>query len=353
MCRMASMARLMVSIGGFTDLSADIFAQLFPSKPPNSLNNMRDHLGFWILGNAASEYIAEVADDQEEFEAAFTIYHPLGFQTVVTPDVEQFPDFGALYGPREIDEGNYSALFQNDYTSILSSDFQGQGIVITGTNNRTGFRQPFAARDVVVLYDGSCASSCAVLSEYLKNYANVQFIAVGGRPQAGPMQAVGGTKGAQVFAFAGTIDPNWVALFEAPETSFRLDAVDTLWENFSAYPVSREANLKGGGVNGRNNLRVGDDTLIPLQFVYEAADCRLWWTKEMLYDPVLLWNRAAQVAFKERRGTQFNSKYCVANSTGHPTSISGGWKPGTLGPQTPPENAPATLQGWKLEGKPL
>ncbi|KAJ9636107.1 hypothetical protein H2204_005604 [Knufia peltigerae] len=346
--------------GGSIDLGTDLFAQLFPSIPPNSKSNMRDHLGFWILGNIASSNATaalQTPDGGEDELVSELTYTPLSYQSVVTDNLTAFSDFNSFYGPNEIYGANFSAFFQNNYTDASASDFDGVGIVITGTNNRTNFRQPFAPQDIVVLYDGYCASTCTVVSEYLKTLAGVQFVAVGGRPQSGPMQAVGGVKGTQVYEFLGNID-NWVTLWESPENTLLDLANGTIWTNFTLEPILRSeaANLgagAAGGVNGRNHFRFGDESETPLQFVYEAADCRLWWTKEMLYDPVFLWERVASVAFNERKGTQFNSKYCIGGSTGHPTSISGGWKTGTLGPQTPPANAGASVDGWKLTGRPL
>ncbi|KAI1618223.1 hypothetical protein EDD36DRAFT_25269 [Exophiala viscosa] len=336
--------------GGDIDLGTDLFAQLFPSIPPNSKSNLRDHLGFWILGNVASSNVTADRKTSDEDEEVFTevAYSPMAYQGVVTDDFRNFPNFQSYYGNNELYGGNFSAFFQNNYTDISSSDFDGEGIIITGTNNRTEFRQPFAAQDIVVLYDGYCASTCTVVSEYLKS-AGVQFIAVGGRPQTGPMQAVGGIKGSQVFDYASRFY-EWVSLFQSPENDLMHLASGTIWENFTFEPLLRAS---AGGVNGRNHFRLGDETNTPLQYVYEAADCRLWWTHEMLYDPTFLWARVATVAFQQRIGTQFNSPYCVQGSTGHPTSISGGWKNGTLGPQSVPENATATVGGWNLTGKSL
>ncbi|OAP63679.1 hypothetical protein AYL99_02906 [Fonsecaea erecta] len=340
--------------GGFIDLGTDTFAQLFPSIAPNSKSNMRDHLGFWILGNAASA-MAEAAEkdsDIADLLEDLNDFSPMAFQSVVSYQFYDFPDFETFYGPYPANAGNFSAFFQNNYTDPSSSDFAGNGIIITGTNNRTGFRQPFAAQDIIVLTDGYCASTCTVFSEYLKSFAGVQFITVGGRPQTGPMQAIGGVKGSQIFEF-DNVAGIWVDLFNSPNNTYLSLANGTIWENFTYEPVLREIGQSGGGVNGRNHFRMGDETETPLQFVYEAADCRIWYTREMMYDPTFTWSRVATIAFQERTGTQFNSKYCVANSTGHPTSISGGWKAPGLGPQDPPANARATVNGWQLQGKPL
>lgn len=339
--------------GGNIDLGTDTFAQLFPSMAPNSKSNMRDHLGLWILGNAASANVSAFAatpdtSDEVLYEVAYT---PMAYQSVVSPNFTNFPDFQTYYGPNFMYDGKWTSFFQNNYTDPNGSDFEGTGIIITGTNNRTGFRQPYAAQDIVVLYDGYCASTCTVLSEYLKAFANVQFIAIGGRPQTGPMQAIGGVKGVQIFPFSDFYN-KWVDLFQDPSNHWLKEANGTIWENFTYEPYLRTFELQGGGVNGRNHFRINDETNTPLQFVYEAADCRMWFTWEMLYDPVFLWNRVATMAFRDRRGTQFNSQYCVANSTGHPTSISGGWKTG-LGPQNPPANAQMSVAGWQLSGSPL
>jgi len=304
-------------------------------------------LGDTLANNISASYAEGDIDDAEAFENIFT---PLTYQTIMSPDVKNFPDWPRFYGPVPLYGGNFSSFFQNNYTNLIASDFEGTGIVITGTNNRTGFRQPFAAQDVVVLYDGYCGSTCTVFSEYLKNYAGVQFIAVGGRPQTGPMQAVGGVKGSQIFDLG--VFETWLSFWESQDAI--LDQITgTIWENFTDDPILRLQSGGTLGVNGRNHFRVGDQTETPLQYVYEAADCRIWWTHEMMYDATFVWKRAAIMAFQERKGTQFNSQYCIQDSTGHPTSISGGWQKGTLGPQTPPSNAQSTVDGWALNGDSL
>lgn len=73
---------------------------------------------------------------------------------------------------------------------------------------------------------------------------------------------------------------------------------------------------------GSFNLNMVDDILLddesetPLQFIYEAADCRLFYTPEMISDGSAAWKAAARV---------MNGDYdmCISNSTNHPTSITG------------------------------
>ena len=195
----------------------------------------------------------------------------------------------------------------------------------------------------------SCASTCTTFSEHLKNLAKVQSITVGGRPQIGPAQGVGGVKGAQLFPLTSFL--NWVQIFNSSADSNYDLAKGTVFENFTDLAYQRADPNSPGGVNGRNSFRIGDETSTPLQYVYEASDCRLWWTHEMLYDPTFLWQRVAELAFRNRTGTKFvDSPFCIQDSTTHGTSISGGWEQGTLGPQTPPSNAKLQDKGWVVNG---
>ena len=47
------------------------------------------------------------------------------------------------------------------------------------------------------LTDALCASTCAVFLELMHHEAGVHTVVVGGRPEYGPMQAPGETRGAQ------------------------------------------------------------------------------------------------------------------------------------------------------------
>ena len=75
----------------------------------------------------------------------------------------------------------------------------------------------------------------------------------------------------------------------------------------------------------------------------------------MVYDPTFLWSRVASIAFASNYtyGTPYTSPYCVQGSTNQPTSLTGGLKNGTLGPQTPPFGAKSTFEGWLVNGTTL
>lgn len=78
---------------------------------------------------------------------------------------------------------------------------------MTGYGTRTNFTQPFAAEDVILLYDGYCASTCSLFSEFLRVQAGVRSITFGGRPDLDSngeipiIQNYGGVKGVRAFLF--------------------------------------------------------------------------------------------------------------------------------------------------------
>ncbi|MCJ1438725.1 hypothetical protein MMC27_008115, partial [Xylographa pallens] len=75
-------------------------------------------------------------------------------------------------------------------------------------------------------------------------------------------------------------------------------------------PSTHDYSLRDSGVNARSQVRCGSE--VPLQFIYEAADCRIFYTPTMLQDYTILWQTAVSAAS--------NSSLCVQGSTGNPTA---------------------------------
>lgn len=89
--------------------------------------------------------------------------------------------------------------------NFLVNETYGTGEEITGYGSRTNFTQPFAAEDIVMIYDGYCASTCTIFSEFMRTQAGVKSIAYGGRPSGDSstpiIQAIGGVKGANNYPY--------------------------------------------------------------------------------------------------------------------------------------------------------
>jgi hypothetical protein len=65
-------------------------------------------------------------------------------------------------------------------------------------------------------------------------------------------------------------------------------------------------------INLRDQIRKGET--IPLQFTYEAANCRIFYTPQTFYNYTALWKYAADAIWSN------STKFCVKNSTGFATT---------------------------------
>jgi hypothetical protein len=129
--------------------------------------------------------------------------------------------------------------------------------------------------------------------------AGVRTVTVGGRPQHGPMQTASGNRGAAVY------------------TSYRLDYdidnLKSLVNNAAAFdrlPPREDTGMftKYASINIRDQMR--PDDLTPLQFRYEASDCRLYYTPSNVYNMSQLWRDVATATWD-------NATLCVSDSTNY------------------------------------
>jgi len=151
-----------------------------------------------------------------------------------------------------------------------------------------------------------CASACSLFMEMMHHEAGVRVVVAGGRPSSGPMQAPSGTRGALILDSVDDIDPMIDMAQGILEAKGSSDA-DFLPNRTEALTFS----VAVATINIRDQARRNETT--PLQFAYEAADCRIFFTKDTVFNYSALWQYAANAMWS-------NSSLCVANSTGFATS---------------------------------
>ncbi|KAK3716553.1 hypothetical protein LTR37_006449 [Vermiconidia calcicola] len=288
--------------GGSVPLAYDMFKQLFPSKQPWGTTNFRAFPLFNEIGKFVTKEYANTTDEEAgpaEFQNNFSSIFNGGEQDDVM--LVEYDTWAEFYGPVEAHGDTFTNLVRYN----LSDPYDLSKMQVSGYGNWT---------------DGTCGSTCAVFSEFMKTQANIRQVVMGGRKQDGPMQGVGGVKGANVYRFDYLYQMISTAAAEAPP-----DVRKTLMEEYgmdvrAAAHANERAALTSEGyrlarVNVRNNIRKGDETLTPLQFVYEAADCRLFYKARMMYDQSLVWQAASEAYWGDGA--------CVEGSTGHPSSEPG------------------------------
>lgn len=341
--------------GGYIDAGTELVAQLFPNVPPDQKGNLRASVGMEVIleklgslfdlhnsvtggdSNTTIELINESLDDFMWFS----------WQTLMTPDTVEFPSFAEFFGPVMLGEdGGYTNFFQTNYTNTEPTELGQDKIQITGYGERElpqDTSPPFDPKNIVMLSDGYCGSTCSIIFEILTNTHAIPAVTVGGRPINFPMQTVGNSKGSQVFT-ARTL--GYFYDIYANDTLYsanRDKAKGTIfedWDDFAVYHGLRR-------VNAKNNYRIDDASETVLQMVYGASDCKMWYTPEMIVDPTAVWKKTASIAFGAE---PFNSEYCVSGSTGHSSSVTGGLKTGELGDQNVPEGSKPQYLGWLKDG---
>ncbi|KAI4954640.1 hypothetical protein J4E86_005950 [Alternaria arbusti] len=291
--------------GGLVFLAYDTFKQFFPNLEPNGASRQRSHELSDSLGEAYTEWWDRSGRDQTDS------YNWASSEWIVTNRInaatgKTFSSWDEFYGP-EISNGDTFSGSQQYNLSDENFDYSAFGDLPYGydpSDPITNTSPPWAPEQIVIQTDGLCASACAVFVEFMTHEAGVKTIVVGGQPKPGPMQAVGGTRGAAAYS-ADALDFDFDegledSPVEKPEVVSQLpDRTDTgMWINYAGFTI-------------RNQVRGTEFT--PLQFQYQAADCRIYYTLETIYNMTQLWDYTA-------RATWDDQTLCVQDSTGYPTA---------------------------------
>jgi hypothetical protein len=146
--------------------------------------------------------------------------------------------------------------------------------------------------------------------------AGVRTVSVGGRPKQGPMQTASGNRGAAVYS-AYQVDDDYEVLKDLLKDQAAYDRLPSrkdsgMWTRFASF-------------NLRDQMRADD--LVPLQFRYEASDCRLYYTTQNVHDMGQLWRDVASATWD-------NPALCVPGSTNYSKRTEKGRK---LPPKRPNE----------------
>ncbi|KAK8104794.1 pyridine nucleotide-disulfide oxidoreductase family protein [Apiospora kogelbergensis] len=284
-----------VNGGGYIFQGYDTFRQIFPDIEQEGTGHWRYSPGFEAVSKVFSKncegYDPYTAPD-ELIQQCEGVYN-WGYD--YNRDNKNFTSFKDKFPPAEFKNDKYTELIQWNFDNPLDTvnSTYGIGYDITGYGARKNFTRPFGGpENIVVLFDGYCASTCTLFSQFMKHDAGVQFIAMGGRPSVqGPIQGVGGVKGSQSYSFSNVYTYTQLAKKHTTDAALVKEL-----DRFTTYPISRASNA---GVNVKNEiLRQNWDDGTPAQFVAEYADCRLFWKADMHKDITNLWTAAAAAAFK-------------------------------------------------------
>lgn len=320
----AGMEKIVIDVmgnrGGSLLLAYDMFRLFFPSALPNTLFRARASSDLKTLGNIVTNVINN-SRSFDSFDAGdITVLGAAGelnTEVLLKADNSSWDSYDEYFGPLQSHGDNFTknAQYNLDSRSIARS----LGFYVAGYgNNVPTYNETWKAENVVLLSDGLCGSTCAVLHALMKNDAGVKSVVVGGVPGYGPMQVAGGTRGHNVRTLDALSDVKttvqyMISLAKNPRQVLSIlgvtaEDVNNLPMTFAETPW----RVGGGGINALDTvIRAKDD--VPRQFVYEGANCRLFWTGERVRDISKLWRAAVTYA-------SGNSTICVPGSVDGPGS---------------------------------
>ncbi|KAE8441047.1 hypothetical protein EG329_005909 [Mollisiaceae sp. DMI_Dod_QoI] len=278
--------------GGYILQGYDLFRQLFPDIVQDGNSRWRENPAYLAIAEIESKLSAgfnPLTSSNNIINIAESVFN---YRYDLNTSNEPFLTFEDKFAPHVYKGDNFTSLMRWNLNDSLttSNDTYGLGADITGYGTRTNFTQPFEADNIIMLLDGYCASTCTLFTEFMRTQAGIKSIAMGGRPKEGPIQGVGGIKGAQILG--------WADIYSNAQTALRNNATAeqaAILSKLTTLPAQRSSST---GINVRDNILPDNvDDGLPAQFVFEEADCRLYYTKPMITDVTALWKAAADAAF--------------------------------------------------------
>ncbi|KAF2715970.1 hypothetical protein K431DRAFT_236437 [Polychaeton citri CBS 116435] len=281
--------------GGYVLQGYDTFRQIFPDVVQESSGRWRYSPGLAAISQIFSvscrNYNPENASHAliQQCESVYNWRYGLDKHSTA------FGSYRAKFPPTLLNGDKYSELVQRNFENPLETNNKtyGLGYDMTGYGSRKNFTRPFGGpENIVLLYDGACASTCALFSQSMKWDAGVQSIAMGGRPAVkGQIPGVGGVRGAQQYSLKSVFEYTQLAKQRSNDRS-----LITQLDRFTPYVLSR---APATGLNVKDQiLRQNWQDGIPAQFVREHSECRLYWQADMVHDITNVWKAAATAAFK-------------------------------------------------------
>ncbi|KAF2399582.1 hypothetical protein EJ06DRAFT_522458 [Trichodelitschia bisporula] len=282
--------------------------ELFPGMEPYGASRLHASEALDAISSTISANFTDINSEKvpDYLKREFGFFARYSYKEALNENGTDFSFWKDYYGPHE---------FHGDrFTSLASSKPTAPLLPATATLPPS----PFDADDILLVTDGLCGSTCTLFHEFMHTQAGVHTLTFGGRPQTGPMQSQGGSRGAlllpldQILRLASRIFPLGSAQQQA---DWNKTSIGTILSNEA--PVSRCLRMGNGllgcAVNARDNIRCGDNSQTPLEFTYEAADCRLFYTAEMYSDAEEVWKGAYDA--------KWNGKSCVEGSMGDASSL--------------------------------
>jgi hypothetical protein len=268
--------------------------QLFPAVDPFAASRRRASPWADVLGSAFTEYWQHLGDDETLWYTLLT-NEWVAASRLDAESGEYYKSWEEYFGPAGTYNGDsFTNLERYNLSDNIFSE-EAAGIDIDDSSSSPAL---YDAQDIIMPTDCLCSSSCALFIEMM-HQTGVRTVVAGGQPHYGPMQGAAGTRGAAAYT-AQQLD-------EDIEGTQYIRNVSTPGE--AGLPdCSLGLYLPFLGVDLRDQIHEHDPEHVPLQFQYQPAECRIFYTPKTWYNYTALWIHAADAIWS-------SPGLCIANST--------------------------------------
>ncbi|KAI9773497.1 MAG: hypothetical protein M1839_002079 [Geoglossum umbratile] len=319
---------LQQNVGGQPLLAIDTFKQFFPNIDPFVGSRMRAHSAANVMGQTETDFWNSLSTTDDDY-LVLAANEWVASDRLNANTGQNFTSWPEFFGPHSFDGDSFTTTQRYNLSSSVFDEAATEGdapfaVFGFGANPAPpNAAPPYAADDIIILSDGRCDSSCALFMEMMHHEAGVRVVVAGGRPTAGPMQAPSGSRGARLYT-TDVLDAN------IEFTQLLLQDKNSPQVNFLPNrTLALDVFVTYASINLRDQVR--KDETIPLQFAYEAADCRIFYTPQTIYNYTALWQYAADAIWSK-------PSLCIQGSTGFATT--GTNKTDFVGP---PSGTPGTF----------
>ncbi|ORY66048.1 peptidase S41 family protein [Pseudomassariella vexata] len=277
--------------GGLVIAGFELFSQLFPDANKFQADNIRlaESVGqiSHIIGAIPKDFRPNNTEQSRALKSLqdSAIVGNLVPGSVFSPAGNNLTNVESILGPISLNGDTFTA-FQS--TPLNNTDPQ---FNLTGVGTKANPPPSvFTPENVVLLTDGTCGSTCTIFSYLMIQQRNIKTAVVGGRPNLGAMQSIAGVEGAQL----------------------KKGQLGVLAEGY----ILKRATvpMQAGAVNGKNAF-APSDSQTPLQFSMQPANCRFFYTAQMITKPEMVWQRAVDVTWKDPAGLCVEGSQLAINET--------------------------------------
>ncbi|KAI9708968.1 MAG: hypothetical protein M1820_003662 [Bogoriella megaspora] len=283
--------------GGQASLAFDTFRQFFPGVTPFAGSRIRSHDMANTLGNTFTNYFQTLNGTNDTQAYSDALYE----EWVVTDRInaetgQNFSSWAEFYGPRRLNGDGFSLTQRYNLSSqLFDEDNLGIDFPDCFFTNDCDDQTLWQGKNIVMLTDGTCTSTCALFVEMMAQDAGARTVAVGGRPEPGPMQAASGSRGALSYT-SDDLDGDFVEAGQLNTTAV------------AALPLVRDPGMYITYLGFTLRDQIRSNATVPNQFLYLPADCRIYWTFANFYDYGRLWHDVWNAMYND-------TSICVPGST--------------------------------------